>query len=52
MLPGAEVSAHRDGTVVIVSVLGSELLLDLPEELARHIFVADGVPEVPAPTLD
>ncbi|MBK5250264.1 MAG: metal-dependent transcriptional regulator [Actinomycetales bacterium] len=51
VLPGAEVSAHRDGTVVIVSVLGSELVLDLPEELARHIFVADGVPEVPAPTL-
>lgn len=38
--PGASVAVdHTDGTVT-VRAPGSEVLLDLPEEVARHIFVA------------
>jgi DtxR family Mn-dependent transcriptional regulator len=38
--PDAEVQARRDGGVVVVGRRGAELALDLPDDVARHIFVA------------
>lgn len=37
--PGAEVVVHRDGGVV-VGREGGEMVLDLPDDVARHVFVA------------
>ena len=39
MLPQQEISIERSDGVVTVSTAGSDILLDLPEDVARHIFV-------------
>lgn len=39
ILPGAQVSARRDGDIVTLRADGSEYALDLPEDDARHVFV-------------
>lgn len=39
VLPGAIITVERANGVVTVGTAGSEQVLDLPEELARHIFV-------------
>lgn len=39
LLPGAVVSIARDGSTIEVRAAGSDIVLDLPTELARHIFV-------------
>jgi len=38
--PGAVVSIVRDGSTLEVRATGSDVVLDLPTELARHIFVS------------
>ena len=40
ILPGARVSVTREDGLVTVGMPGSPDLLDLPDEVARHIFVA------------
>lgn len=40
LVPGAQVTARYDGSVYTVAVDGAETVLDLPEDLARHLFVA------------
>jgi len=37
--PHQEISIERSDGVVTVSTAGSDILLDLPEDVARHIFV-------------
>jgi DtxR family Mn-dependent transcriptional regulator len=37
--PGAEISVEFGGGVLTVGAAGAELVLDLPEEISRHIFV-------------
>ena len=37
--PGAEISVEFGGGVLTVGAAGAELLLELPEEISRHIFV-------------
>jgi len=37
--PGAEIAVERGAGVLTVGSPGAEILLDLPDELARHIFV-------------
>jgi len=39
VVPGAEVTVERAPGVVTVGVPGAEVVLDLPDEVARHIFV-------------
>lgn len=38
IVPGAEVAVRRDGGVVI-GTPGAEVVLDLPDDVARHVFV-------------
>ena len=40
LVPGAQVNARYDGSVYTVAVEGGDTLLDLPLDLARHLFVA------------
>ncbi|MGF0118020.1 metal-dependent transcriptional regulator [Promicromonospora sp. Marseille-Q5078] len=40
IVPGAQITARAAGDDVTVEVEGSGVALDLPEELARHLFVA------------
>ncbi|AEG45285.1 metal-dependent transcriptional regulator [Isoptericola variabilis] len=40
LVPGAQINARYDGAVYTVSVDGAETVLDLPEDLAKHLFVA------------
>jgi DtxR family Mn-dependent transcriptional regulator len=37
--PGSEIAIERSAGIVTVSTPGSETVLDLPEDVARHIFV-------------
>jgi DtxR family Mn-dependent transcriptional regulator len=39
VVPGGELSAHRDGGGVVVGAPGRDLVLDLPDDVARHVFV-------------
>ncbi|WP_454296074.1 metal-dependent transcriptional regulator [Salana multivorans] len=39
LLPGAVVSIAREGSTLEVRAAGSDVVLDLPTELAKHIFV-------------
>ncbi|BDZ55721.1 metal-dependent transcriptional regulator [Agromyces marinus] len=41
VLPGARVSLRRDGRTVTVAVEGREDALELPAELAGHLFIGD-----------
>ncbi|WP_438856505.1 metal-dependent transcriptional regulator [Agromyces sp. M3QZ16-3] len=41
VLPGARVSLHRDGPFVAVSVDGRDDVLELPTQLAGHLFIGD-----------
>jgi DtxR family transcriptional regulator, Mn-dependent transcriptional regulator len=40
LLPGAQITARAAGEDVAVQVEGSGVVLDLPDELAKHLFVA------------
>lgn len=40
VLPGAEVSVVREGSNLAVRAAGSDVVLELPSEFARHVFVA------------
>ena len=40
VLPGAVVTATRDGSTLTLRAEGSDVVLDLPTELAKHVFVA------------
>lgn len=40
VLPGAVVTATRDGSTLTLRADGSDVVLDLPTELAKHVFVA------------
>ena len=40
LVPGAQATARYDGVVYTVAVEGGDTVLDLPEDLARHLFVA------------
>lgn len=40
VLPGAEVTVERGSGVVTVGVPGGEVVLDLPDTMARHVFLA------------
>ena len=40
LVPGAQITARRAGADFAVQVEGSETVLDLPEDLAKHLFVA------------
>ena len=39
VVPGADVTVERGAGVVTVGVPGAEVVLDLPDEVARHVFV-------------
>ena len=39
VLPGAQITVERGDGVVTVGVPGAEIVLDLPDDVARHIFV-------------
>ena len=39
MLPGAPITVEVSGAVVTVGVPGSGMVLDLPDDVARHVFV-------------
>ncbi|UJP41028.1 metal-dependent transcriptional regulator [Cellulomonas palmilytica] len=39
VVPGAEITVEKAAGVVTVGVPGAEVVLDLPDEVARHIFV-------------
>ncbi|MRX44129.1 metal-dependent transcriptional regulator [Agromyces kandeliae] len=41
VLPGTRVSLRREGAVVVVSVEGRDDALELPSELAGHLFIGD-----------
>ena len=40
VLPGVAVDVERGNGIVTVGVPGAELVLDLPDDIARHVFVA------------
>lgn len=40
VLPGARVSVTRDASTLTLQADGADLVIDLPTELARHVFVA------------
>ncbi|HQY34086.1 iron dependent repressor, metal binding and dimerization domain protein [Actinotalea sp.] len=40
VLPGIAVDVERGNGIVTVGVPGAELVLDLPDDIARHVFVA------------
>jgi DtxR family Mn-dependent transcriptional regulator len=40
LVPGAQVTARYDGAVYTVAVDGADTVLDLSEDLAKHLFVA------------
>ncbi|MCV2395095.1 metal-dependent transcriptional regulator [Actinotalea sp. M2MS4P-6] len=42
VLPGVEVEVRPDGPGVTLAVPGADLVLDLPDEIARHVFVRRG----------
>jgi DtxR family Mn-dependent transcriptional regulator len=44
--PGQRVTVERGVGVLTVGAPGAEIVLDLPDEVARHIFVAAPVPAV------
>ncbi len=46
VLPGAEITVERGQGIVTVGAPGADIVLDLPDDVARHIFVLD--PTVPA----
>jgi DtxR family Mn-dependent transcriptional regulator len=39
VLPGVEVAIRKDGGTLTVGVPGAETVLDLPQEIARHVFL-------------
>ncbi|WP_454051023.1 metal-dependent transcriptional regulator [Cellulomonas sp. Marseille-Q8402] len=45
--PGSEVSVQKSDGVVSVGLVGAETVLDLPQEIARHVFLT--VPRAVAP---
>ncbi|ACQ79143.1 iron (metal) dependent repressor, DtxR family [Beutenbergia cavernae DSM 12333] len=47
--PGARVTVQRDTSTLTVRAAGSDLVLDLPVELAKHVFVADGAAAASTP---
>jgi DtxR family Mn-dependent transcriptional regulator len=40
LVPGAQITARYDGAMYTVAVDGADTVLDLPEDLAKHLFVA------------
>ncbi|MBU4335350.1 MAG: ferrous iron transport protein A, partial [Actinobacteria bacterium] len=45
VLPGAVVAVERVDALVSLAAPGSALVLDLPEEIARHVFVRAAAPQ-------
>ena len=42
VVPGAEIEAWRESATVVVGRPGGDVALDLPDDVARHVFVAQG----------
>jgi DtxR family transcriptional regulator, Mn-dependent transcriptional regulator len=44
VVPGATITVERGQGLVTVGVPGAEIVLDLPDDVARHVFVLSGPP--------